>query len=315
MKRPIKEKLIAYSALAGTFCTTANSQIVYTDIDPDITINVDGEAFDLDLNGDLIKDFRFRKVLLSTDVNSFETLSGNVFPAVMYINNIYASALGVNAIAGELSPYSFNYPFALNEGDTICDNLSWQAGKSQSLAYSLRYLLDLGGGAFSNYIINDEGNWFGGKTDKFIGLQLKVGGDFLYGWARLDVSSGNDSLIIKDYAYNSVPGDCILANEPNYVPPDTTDTIDTSSFVINPLFKNISIYSYGNTVYIQTEDSHLIPETRIEIFAIEGKKIFVGKLENGAEIITLGNTANGIYIIQLIYADQTYQKKLFIENF
>ncbi|MFN3939675.1 MAG: hypothetical protein ACK4IY_03745, partial [Chitinophagales bacterium] len=206
MKSLIKEKLIAYSALAGTFYATANGQILYTDIDPDILINVDGEAFDLDLNGDLVKDFRFRKVLLSTEVNSFATLSGNVFPAIMYINNIYASALGANAIAGELSPYSFNYPFALNEGDTICENLTWQGGNSQSLVYSFRYLMDLGGGGFSNYIVNNEGNWLGGKTDKFLGLQLKIGGDLLYGWVRLDITSGNDSLIIKDYAFNTLPG-------------------------------------------------------------------------------------------------------------
>lgn len=312
MKNSITSKLLAYTALSSAYCGVLSAQVNYVDIDPDIVLDVDGEVFELDLNGDLIKDFRFRKVMISTDINTFTTLLGEQFPAIEYINHIYGSALGANAIAGELSPYSFKYPYVLDEGDTICDNINWLGGNSQSLVYSFRYLLETASGMFENYQINADGNWFGGETDKFAALRLQIGGDQLYGWVRFDVTANNDSLIIKDFGYSTVSADCIYAYEPIYVPTDTTD--DTTDVMIDKIFEDMSIYSFMNTVVIQTENIDLVQNAFVEIFAITGKRVYSGKLESQSEKITLGNIANGIYLIKITSDDHYFEKKLFIQQ-
>ncbi len=67
--------------------------------------------------------------------------------------------------------------------------------------------------SYTNTIINigyaDHGN-FGG-VNEFVGLKLKTGGSTYYGWLRLDVF--NDSLVLKDYAINTIPDSAIIAGD------------------------------------------------------------------------------------------------------
>jgi hypothetical protein len=60
--------------------------------------------------------------------------------------------------------------------------------------------------------------------DGYIGLKLKKAGLIYYGWTRLSVSvsSTSASFTIKDYAYNSVPNQPILAGEKSCAPPSVT---------------------------------------------------------------------------------------------
>src|SRR5688572_17386495 len=93
-KTTLKEKLKSYSVLAGSlagFGTVANAQIVYTDVTPDYTAVNNNDSFLLDLNNDLVMDFKIKNVV-SGPVNYFVTY--------MY---------GMNAVAGPMStvlPYS-----------------------------------------------------------------------------------------------------------------------------------------------------------------------------------------------------------------
>ncbi len=55
--------------------------------------------------------------------------------------------------------------------------------------------------------------WQNGVTDGFVGLRIHVGTDQFYGWLRCDVAADASFIIIKDYAYNSIPDSCILAGQ------------------------------------------------------------------------------------------------------
>ena len=51
--------------------------------------------------------------------------------------------------------------------------------------------------------------------DGYVGLQLIHAGQTYYGWVRMDVNvtAGSASMTIKDYAYNSIPNQPILAGQ------------------------------------------------------------------------------------------------------
>ena len=60
------------------------------------------------------------------------------------------------------------------------------------------------------------GSWLDGASVdslKFLGLRFESAGSTYYGWARLSIPSNGTSFTLKDYAYNSVPGEGILAGD------------------------------------------------------------------------------------------------------
>ncbi|MCE3279736.1 MAG: hypothetical protein K0S44_1927 [Bacteroidetes bacterium] len=181
-----RNKLKSYSALAGTMIAagTADSQIVYTDISPDVMVNTDGGSYDLDLNNDGTFDFTFNQIISPGGSSSSP------------YNKVGVTPLNSNMIAGSTAG-NYVYPFAMNPGDSIKSSLSWNVGTSQSMGSYW--------GASYTY-----GNW-PGVNNKYIGLKLDVAGTIYYGWARLDVVPLSTSFTIKDYAFMNIAGQPILA--------------------------------------------------------------------------------------------------------
>jgi hypothetical protein len=235
--------LKGYSALAIAFLTTrATAQIDYTDIDPDIVLSADGDVFNLDLDDNGTIDFSLRKVLISSYNPTIYTTFGNVYPGIIRQNHLYGTALDNNAILGELSPFSYQYPFALDADVVFCDMETWNRGSNQSLVYSYGYLLDVGSGVTEAVTLLDDGFWFGGKTDKYLGLRLRKGSQNFTGWLRLDVAPDNTSATIKDFAYFKIPGQCIATGQ-TAVPVGVTET--TSIFQITQLPETLQITATG----------------------------------------------------------------------
>jgi len=57
-------------------------------------------------------------------------------------------------------------------------------------------------------------NLWPNSVDRYLGLKLIVGANTYYGWARMQVVFGTQpTCIIKDYAYNTIPNQPILAGE------------------------------------------------------------------------------------------------------
>ena len=180
----LTKKITGYSSLAASLLAISNlasAQIVYTDVNPDVTDSGNGAAYDLDLNNDATVDFRI-------------SITSNGAAA-----KLAAEAIGDNAIAGTYSdPYI--YPSALAPGDMIGESKTWNS--------------NIGGMtmASSGYFSGAYGEWFG-ATDKYLGLRIKVGTNEHYGWVRMDVTTDGKTFTIKDYAFESTPAVSIAAGD------------------------------------------------------------------------------------------------------
>ncbi|WP_430467444.1 T9SS type A sorting domain-containing protein [Winogradskyella ouciana] len=251
MKKITSKKLLKYSALSAAIAGIAdvNGQIVYTDI-ADFT---GGGAVDynLDLNNDSTIDF----IVNASSYNS------SIF--AVFLNS---SSLSTNSFLG--SQPNYTYPFAMNAGDAIS---SGQTGWYN--IGTLNYV--------SCYNGTGSSNWCG-VSDKFIGLRFDIGGNTHYGWARLDVSASGDSFTVKDYAYNSTPGEAINAGQTTL----SINEFENSNTRIVPINKSIGLYN-------------LPASTEYRIIDITGKSVLNGSLETDSYVIEANSLSNGVYIVEL----------------
>ncbi len=185
-KKLLRKHLSAYSAIAGTLVgmiQPAQGAIQYTDIDPDVTYNSNGDEYELDLNNDGTIDY---KITYST----FTTVG-------IPVKKISVDAQNQNKClwdSGKIIELDHN----VNIGTYLGPFSTWDWGEGGLLK------------SFTSYSYGGGGQW-GGAVDKYMGLQLEVGGNIHYGWARLDVHSFADEFTIKDYAFEDIPDQSILA--------------------------------------------------------------------------------------------------------
>jgi hypothetical protein len=184
----------------------ASSNIIYTDLNPDSSILLATDSFNLDVNNDGITDFTFNKYLSSTECRSAvqEKFAFNIHLSIK-------PATANNAIMASAS----NLALALDaDSGTIIGPDSLWATTSEIL---------LEGAAISSctLVTGHAGYWLN-VSDKYLGLKFNAGNKTYYGWARLSSSYSVSSashlivggqLIIKDFAYNSVPDQLILAGQ------------------------------------------------------------------------------------------------------
>jgi hypothetical protein len=92
-------------------------------------------------------------------------------------------------------------PSALNFGSSIDSNLIWNNG-SDTLWNNTRPTCTTG---------NISGNWTA-TTDLYLPVKIAISGNTYFGWIRMQRTSST-VLILKDYAYNTIPNQPILAGE------------------------------------------------------------------------------------------------------
>ena len=182
---PLNKKLNPYSAFALMILSggTLESQIVYTDLDPDEEIKTN-EIFYFDLNNDAVDDFTF--INFSTS---------NIFTRLYF-----AYGMAGNGVAGfnsNIGSVIKSFASALNSGDIIGSNLNFYNNSSAGVILWA-----------NNFYTGTYGAW-DNVSNKFVGLRLHLDGNDYYGWARLDVT--HTSIKIEDYAYNTVPDQPITA--------------------------------------------------------------------------------------------------------
>ena len=159
----------------------ADASIIYTDVNPDQTISGSVGTYTLDLNNDATPEFGIQIISAS---------------GVKRVIVAPRSSSG-NQIAGASSQASaFNVNANINSTLASWATSSYKTYKTMEIVYSAS---------------SQTGPWKG-VTNKYLGLKFVVGGNTYYGWARLDVTlAGN--FTIKDYAYNNVAGQGILAGQ------------------------------------------------------------------------------------------------------
>lgn len=178
-KKSLQKRLAKYGilAVAITGAESAEATIIYTDETPDFTGGVGSQYF-LDLNSDGTDDFRI-----------WHNGSSN-----LYISPLTAS----NEVLGS-GGSTFAYPFALSSGAAISSG----AGTFFNNGFA-------GGFQSMNYGSCSFGNWCT-VSDRYIGVRFAIGANIHYGWVRLDVNATGSAWRVKDYAYEDVIGNSIVA--------------------------------------------------------------------------------------------------------
>jgi len=103
---------------------------------------------------------------------------------------------------------TFGYPDALNCGDIV--DGPYSSGNAVLGT-------DVGGGGS-----------FSGAGLKYLGLKMDVGGESYLGWISLEVAEGNDTIILHDVGYSTVPNNAIAVGQmSNATDPPLCDFIYT----------------------------------------------------------------------------------------
>ena len=274
MNKQLLIKLSVFIFTAILFSASTNAQIVYTDVTPDQVISATTipsmEDYNIDLNNDGISDY---KISCSR--------SGGICPLApssrLYINFISDSALNSNAV---VTGTSITYPLAMNFNDSISSGLSFS-----SFGYLRR---NTSGGPCTGTF----GVW-SYSIDRYLGLKLIVGANTYYGWARMqiDVITGIPSCTIKDYAYNSIPNQPILAGETGTGP---TGIFENSFAASINLFPN----PFSTQTTLQTE-THLLNASVIVYNSVGQIVKRIDNFSGQTIIFRRDNLPSGLYFIQI----------------
>jgi hypothetical protein len=214
MKKHSSKRLVTYTPIlifpdAGK-TNPVGSKIVYTDLKSDSAIlKSPNNSFNLDLNNDGIVDFEF-------NYTSSACGDGLIAPEVSYtyLSIEPTSGDNMNMATNSSITSGLNLEPVLDSSTAIAPDSLW-VNRSQYMLY---------GAAREGYIrcMVVHGYWLN-VSDKYIGLKFAIGNSTYYGWARLSSSYAataapyrhltNGQLILKDYAYNSVPNQPILAGQ------------------------------------------------------------------------------------------------------
>ena len=151
-------------------------------------------------------------------------------------------------------------------------------------------LIYSGSTSYGNFTAGQEG---------IIGMKFKIGNDTHYGWARVEVTSGYDTLIIKDYAYEATANASILAG-------DTAST----SVGVQALDNNVLISNYNNNVQVKLNGK--FKNAQLTITNISGQQILSKELNSDNEIITMDEFAGGIYMARVTSDECTITKRVYI---
>lgn len=211
MKIQLQKKLYGFIATAMMFSVSANAQIIYTDVNPDTSIICTGypcsKSYNLDLNNDGTVDF---------------TLSTNYSRCAHFQGMINRRSVNITSQSGNLAAANM-----LSANSTIGSNLSFSTN-----TIPLRSIVSGSPAPGCPGTVGSSGSWTE-TTDHYLGLQFSVGTNTYYGWVRLIVVVASNlatpvSCTVKDYAYNSIPNQPILAGQT--CPPQVVTTAGSQQF-------------------------------------------------------------------------------------
>lgn len=295
MKTNLTDKISRYSTFATVFLLSKSlsAEAVYTDIDPDTMLAEDNDYYLIDIDNNGVPDFKIQKI----SGTFYSYWSEHLSYAYYVFMGPWITGNKIAGIQSVISPsyggFTQYFPFALNSGQLIDEDLTFQNNNFEILAYKIRN--HAGGGGPSN------GEWFYNNGDHYLGVFFF---DSLnckhYGWIRCEAFGGADSLLIKDYAYETKCATGINAG----------DTIgDTTTVALAEQAFNIpTIYNYADKIIINIDLS--LSGAHYSIISLDGKVISSGNLN------VLNNTfnivENGNYIVTVRKGDDRYSKQIVV---
>ena len=274
--------------LLALIATQAQAQIIYTDVIPDQVYNQFNDTCLIDLDDDGQLDLRIRYVL----DNVGQSCSGGCTGQMAYPRHVFVDPMPGNLIADS----AMAYVNELSSGDAIDGSLLWGADAGQLLIEKVGASCTVWLGGSICAAIYPNGDWgLAPPATGFVGVQFLIGGQIHYGWVRLRVQSGPGgtmNLFLLDYAYNSVPGEPILAGESL---PTSIARIAQSSMQVspNPFSSALSIsLPTGTTGSVSCRVLSLFGQALVTRTAVPA---------SGPSAITLdlGSLAPGTYLLEM----------------
>jgi len=240
MKTKTQKTFIAICIFNALLFQSSFAQIIYTDVIPDTTIN---GVYALDLNNDGIQDFN-----ITRSTSQITGVCAGVHTSTKI--DIMVTPLNSNEIGRSVTG---NYPSALAPNSVInSGTYTWINGPSQVMVEKSWHCITTMGTHWASYYI---GTWINASS-KYLPLRLHVGMQIYYGWVRLNVSAVMLNLTALDYAYNSSPGQSILAGEPMpLVSSLPAGPFCTGSSISIPVFAQANYYNAGNKFIAQLSNS------------------------------------------------------------
>ncbi len=289
MKKQLQKKLSAFIvpiAIGMMFSASANAQIVYTDVIPDDTISQG--TYNLDLNNDGTNDF-----VITHSVTTF-ICAGQPRPN----RYIRVTPLGTNQVACYSGTNATKMTLNANIDASV---LTWNNSVNQLMASRTYHPL----GCTPSV---QGGQWIN-AVNGYLGLKLISSGNTYYGWARLNTLDAN-SFTIKDYAYNTIPNQHILAGQTT-----VTGIIENSFASSINLFPNPA----DNQLTISPDVSGgKLKIENVTIYDLTGREVYTENHRtpnsNPEIIIDVSKFPKGIYVVRIQAGDFIATKKLIIKK-
>jgi hypothetical protein len=276
----------AAAAIAGLAAPTAEAQIVYQDIDPDVTVQDTGpfgdrwiDAFPIDFDGDGNAEIAFGEV-------------NDMSYTCARLNEDRGDGTDGDFVVGivgeifQVGGFEYAYFLPLEAGSTIS---SFNAGV-------LGYYTHL---ATFTYETMDAANWLG-AGDKYIGLLFQLdGGDRHFGWIRAEMPEPGQ-IIVKDYAYESEPFTPIAAGNMGTVSNEDGAPL-VGSHRLSAAYPNpFNADARFHLEVARTQD------VTVELFDVLGRSVQVlhaGALTAGTDhefAIRGAELPNGVYLVRAV---------------
>ena len=318
MKKQLQKKFYAFIIMMMFSIVTANAQIVYTDVNPDkvLSCNTSGTCsgnYSLDVNNDGINDFilepREKQFLCSSCWTSSTTgpwgHGGHIGPApvpppatINYRDSAVISSTSQSWIADTAGGYPLN---------TLIDSSLGWTNAFHTLASALPYCLACTSPASGSSLVRppSSGPWLN-ISGKYLALKIQVGTDFYYGWIKLGVAIGANtvSITIMEYSYNSIPNQPILAG-----------VTSATGIIENSFASSINLYPNPATNNLTIELGRNNKKVNVTITDITGKIIYATTANETNKIeVNTNEFAEGVYLVQVRSADFIATEKLIVKK-
>mgnify|MGYP003952919333 CR=1 FL=1 len=281
------KKIITFSFLFFVFAV--RSQVVYTDIDPDLELqSSSSDSYTVDFNNDLNIDVIIFETELDTNISGFP---------VSFIGAAL-STIGSNEVAGNvmtLGTENILLADTITSGNLIDSTLSYINTSSITSVFLGAALRVLSSGTFAATI----GDYQPG-SDGYIGVKFDIGGNIHYGWIRVNPTTDGTSCMVLDYAYESTPNTGIIAGD--YGGSGLVGVQKTSAdFQIRTLNKSIQVIS-----------SCEFNNAELNITSILGKHILWKELNSNNEIVSIDGLSSGIYLVTIFSDERKLTRRVYV---
>ncbi|MFN3917744.1 MAG: T9SS type A sorting domain-containing protein [Flavobacteriales bacterium] len=284
----LDKKIGRYAALTGGAIAAvgaADAQIIYTDINPDLTVSGHQQGFQLDLNNDAAVDF----TIFILDSSASGTYMSIPYTAYYGVVGAFEDASG-----NEISLDASGNAAALNSGFNIDGLNSW--GSAGSTGYiPLAYNIDI---LFMGQTINTNGGEWLGQNDKYLGLRFFAGPNIHYGWARLSVNNDANEFTIKDYAYNSTPNQPLQAGQ-------TVVSVDEN------ILTDVKVWEYNRQLFLDTYGNY--NNGIINVTNMMGQVVKSFNFNNAYNVVDLGDLATGAYVVTVTSEGKVLNQKIAVK--